>query len=108
MLQRNSLLRGTGLAAFFLLTACAEGSRDISPWSRLLPSEAGQSLTAMALDSQGEPAVTGTLIEGMDLSITLPDGNGQGVFLSMLDDTGEGIWGGTTAAPITQGRSVSV
>src|SRR5512132_2578394 len=108
MLEQNRLLRLTGLAAFCLLTACTERSRDVSPWSHLLPSEAGQSVVAMALDAQGEPAVTGALIEGIDPSLALPDGIGQGVFLTMLNDIGDGLWGGVSGGQITQGRGVGV
>jgi hypothetical protein len=108
MLQQNRLLQPMALAAFLLLSACTEGSRDVSPWSRLLPSESGQSVVAMALDPQGEPAVTGALIDGIDPSLALPDGIGQGVFLTMLSDTGDGLWGGMTAGQITQGRGVAI
>lgn len=108
MLQRNGLFGITGLAALLVLTACTEPTRDVSPWSRLLPSEAGESVVAMALDPQGEPAVTGALIDGIDPSLALPDGIGQGVFLAMLSDTGDGLWGGSTAGQSTQGRGVAI
>lgn len=107
MLQQNRLLRHTGLAAL-LLTACTDSSRDVSPWSRVLPSGAGESVVAIALDAQGEPAVAGALIEGADPSLALPDVPGQGVFVAMLSDTGDGLWGGMTAGQATQGRGVAV
>lgn len=108
MLQRSRLPGITGLAAFLLLTACTEGSRDVSPWSHLLPGEAGQSVVAMALDPQGNPAVTGALIDGIDPGLGLPSDIGQGVFISMLSDTGDGLWGGKSAGQLTQGRGVAI
>lgn len=111
MLQHNRWLRRAGLSALLPLFACSNegtGSRDITPWSRLLPSEAGQSVVAMALDAQGEPALAGALMAGIDDSFTRPDGNGQGVFLSMFDSTGKGLWGGSTRAPNAQARGVAV
>lgn len=108
MPQQHQSLRITGLAACFLLTACTERSRDVTPWSLLLPGEAGQSVVAMALDPQGNPAVTGAMIDGIDSSPAQPSGIGQGVFLTMLSDTGDGLWGGATRGQLTQGRGVAI
>ncbi len=81
---------------------------DISPWSRLLPSEAGQSLSAMALDSRGEPAVAGSLQVDIDATATPPSGVDQGVFLSMLSDTGTGLWSAMAQGQATRSRGVAV
>ena len=108
MLQRTRLLGITGLAPFLLLTACAEPARDVTPWSRLLPSEARQSINAMMLDAQGEPAVTGTLLGGFDSTAEPPLAQSDGVFFTMLSDTGKDLWGGTRGGQRAQGSSIAV
>jgi hypothetical protein len=108
MLQRTRLLGITGLAPFLLLTACAEPTRDVSPWSRLLPSEVEQSLTAMTLDPQGEPAVAGTLSPA-DKSATMPPFIvSEGFFLTMMSDTGKDLWGGRSMEESVQASSIAV
>ena len=108
MLQRNSMSGITGLAASLLLAGCAEAPRDISPWSRLLPSEAGQSITAMALDSRGEPVLAGSLQVDVDATATPPSGVDQGVFLGMLSDTGTDLWSTMSKGQATGTRGVAV
>ncbi len=108
MLQRSRLPGITGLALFLLLAGCAEPTRDVSPWSRLLPSEAGQSVVAMALDPQGEPAVTGTLLDENDPSFIPPFVLSKGAFVTMLSDTGKDIWGGTNRGWNAQGSGVAI
>jgi hypothetical protein len=109
MLQRNCLLRFTALtASLLLLSACAESTRDVSPWSHLLPSDGGSSVVAMALDPQGEPAVTGALVSEVETLLGPPDGTGAGVFVAMMSDAGDVLWGGAGAALGTQGRGVAV
>jgi hypothetical protein len=108
MIQRNQLLGITWLAASLLLTGCAEAPRDVSPWSRLLPSEAGQSINAMALGPQGEPAVAGSLRGDIDATATPPTGVDQGVFLGMLSDTGTDLWSTMSRGQTTGTRGVAV
>ena len=108
MLQRTRLLGITGLLPFLLLTACAEPTRDVTPWSRLLPSEARQSINAMTLDAQGEPAVTGTLLGAFDSAAEPGLAQSDGVFVTMLSDTGKDLWAGTRGGQRAQGSSVAV
>lgn len=79
----------------------------MSPWSHLLPSEAGQSVLAMTLDSRGEPAVTGSLFERIDPYAMPLSGKHKGVFLTRMSDTGSELWSTMARGDITLGHSVA-
>jgi hypothetical protein len=108
MLQRSRLPGITALALFLLLAGCAEPTHDVSPWSRLLPSEAGQSINAMALDSRGEPVVTGSLFERADPFVEPLQGEDVGIFLTSMSNTGDEVWSTMARGARTGGHSVAV
>lgn len=108
MLQPGSLIPIAGLAAALSLAACADTPRDLSPWSHTVP--AGQSVLAVALDPEGEPAIAGALlVDETWLGTGAPfAGMDKGVFLTMLSDTGNELWRGTNAGLGTEGNGVAI
>ncbi len=98
-----------GLASSLALGACDRAPRDLSPWSRTLPGTDGESLVALALDPQGETAITGLQINPGDFAPTaIPPVGGNGLFLAMLSDTGGSLWGATNHAPALSGHGVAL
>jgi hypothetical protein len=99
-----------GLTGTLALLACDRAPRDLSPWSRTLPGTDGESLVAMAIDPQGEPAITGVQADPGSFYPGVPNGGngGNGLFLAMLSDTGGDLWGGTNHAAGAYGHAVAL
>ena len=97
-----------GLTGTLALAACDRAPRDLSPWSRIVSGTDGESLVALAIDPEGEPAFAGALTDPNSFDPGLTGSGANGLFVGMLSDTGGDLWGGSNHAPGASGRAVAL